>query len=822
MEIEEINEQEQQVVRVSVRNLVEYILRSGDIDNRFGALQEDAMQQGSRLHKKLQKAAGPDYQSEVSMKLRYPSSQGIAISVEGRADGIISSFIMDDSTGVLSVQPYITIDEIKATYRDLGHIQEPGTEHLAQACCYAHMYCRQEGLEKIGVQITYVHIETGKIKRFTQERQAKDLEVWFQELVERYSLWAKWQLDWQARRNESITKVRFPFEYRDSQRTLVSGVYRTILQGKRLFIQAPTGTGKTLAAVFPTVKAMGEGLCGKIFYLTAKTIARTVAEETFKLLNQTGLEMKVITLTAKEKLCVLEEMACNPLSCPRAKGHFDRVNDGVYDLINHEDCITREVIDAYAKKHQVCPFEMQLDVSLWMDTIICDYNYVFDPKVYLKRFFGERKENYVFLIDEAHNMVERAREMYSANLHQSMFSQTAEAVQFHRPKLALKIEKCKKYLMDLDEQWTHDPEERGEITAGDEGCKLLDNVGGLILYLERMVGELETFLREEMPQKLREILMTLYFETKSFIDTFDAMDERYVTYMERKGRDFMVKLFCVDPSYNMGLRLGRGRSAVFFSATLLPVAYYKELLSDTGAEDYDMYVDSPFDTDRRLLMLATDVSSRYSRRTQGEYQKIASYIRQIVRSKNGNYLVFFPSYVFMNSVYDIFTEMLIPLAGSGIEVVMQEMSMSEEARQNFLDSFEEHPNSTTIGFCVLGGIFSEGIDLKADRLIGVLVVGTGLPQIGNERELLRDYYDKKQGRGFDYAYLYPGMNKVLQAGGRVIRTEADKGVIALLDQRFNFAQYKQLFPREWYPHEKVNLKTVETVVNDFWAPTDLE
>lgn len=808
------------LIKVSVRSLVEFILRSGDIDRTVGAVSDaEAMQKGGQMHRKLQKAAGAGYRAEVPLKIEVPVDADMTIALEGRADGVITDYRMPDitelieagdgadGTGDLNYETY-TIDEIKSTYTSLNKIKTPVPVHLAQAKCYAYIYARENHLQTIDVQMTYVNIETEKVKRFTETQQFDELETWFLDLVEQYAVWMRWQIAWIRKRNESIAGLKFPFEYRSGQKRLVGGVYQTISQKKKLFALAPTGTGKTISALFPAIKAMGEGKGERIFYLTAKTITRTVAEETYHMLGENHLAFKSLTLTARDKICIFDEARCRPKDCERACGHFDRVNDAVFDMITHENEMTRTVIEQYAFKHNVCPFEMQLDAALWCDGIIGDYNYVFDPNVYLKRFFGETyfggtKEEFTFLMDEAHNLVERAREMYSAKILLSQLMDLKSAVKPHSTRLAQKVDKCIKYMESLMDEC--------------ESYRTVESLGGFTMYLGRMMTDMEIFLKSTAPVETREKVLTVYLDTKRFINTYDDMDDRYMIYSERQDAgDFMIKIFCVDPSKDLGQRLDRGGSAVFFSATLLPVNYYKELLSTTPEKDYGLYVDSPFDTEKRLIVTSTDVSSRYTRRNALEYSKISEYIKTIVRAKNGNYLVFFPSYAYMASVYEVFSEKELYKAGSGIRIVMQENAMTEEARQNFLEQFQADTTSTVIGFCVLGGIFSEGIDLKEDRLIGAIVVGTGLPQIGTERELLRSYYDEKQGCGYEYAYVYPGMNKVLQAGGRVIRTENDKGIIALLDERFNTSAYKNLFPKEWLPYEKVHLKNVEEKVNDFW------
>lgn len=788
-----------QIVRVSVRNLVEFILRNGDIDQRLGVLQDvDAMQAGSRAHRKLQKQGGANYKAEVSLKRLVDIDETLDIQVEGRADGVLINPVDEKD---------VMIDEIKGTFTKLEKFEKPDVLHLAQVDCYACIYAAQHGLETIKSRVTYIHLEKETIKTFEYERKAKELEIWFLYLVNRYAEWAKWQMAWQEQRNASIQTTPFPFEYRQSQKRMMNGVYRSIEEGKNIFIEAPTGTGKTLGTLFPSIKAMGNGTCGRIFYLTAKTITRTVAEESGALLRKKGLRMKFITLTAKEKICPMEKCQCQPEVCTYAKGHFDRVNDAVFDMILHEDAIDRACILDYAQKHRVCPFEYQLDVALWCDTIICDYNYVFDPVVYLKRFFADPMANMIFLVDEAHNLVDRAREMYSADLIRSDFQNVYRKLKMIRPKLARKVHKCGQFMKDFDELRQENGGSYAEVSE----------IGSFVLSLMRMISDMEEFLREDMDAELREVITEFYFNARSFVNTYDLLDDKYFIYTEGEGKNTRIKLYCVDPSNNLNERISMSRSCIFFSATLLPIQYYKTLLSKNPEKAYEMYVDSPFDTKNRLIFTVGDVSSRYTSRNTEQYERIADYIMKIIRAKNGNYFVFCPSYTFMEAVYEIFTERELKKAGNGLKVFRQESNMNEDERQAFLDHFIERPHQTTLGFCVLGGIFSEGIDLKSDRLIGTIIVGTGLPGIGSEREILRTYFDRKNGQGFDYAYLFPGMNKVLQAGGRVIRSEKDKGIIALLDERFNYGNYQRLFPREWIPFQKLNKDLVEEMVEKFWT-----
>ena len=778
------------VIRISVRNLVEFILREGDIDNRTGGGQDpENMQMGSRIHRKIQRQMGSDYQAEVPLKTEIVCD-GFTLKIEGRADGLIHT------------KEQVMVDEIKGVLRELDRVQEPAGIHLAQAKCYASMVAEQEEVDEIGVQMTYCQMETEEVKRFQYSYQSNELKVWFDEVIRQYKKWAKFQIEWRKARNASIKGIEFPFPYRKGQRELAVSVYRTILRKKKLFIQAPTGVGKTISTVFPAVKAVGEELGEKIFYLTAKTITRTVAEQAFETLREQNLKFKVITLTAKEKICFCEETSCNPDDCPYAKGHFDRVNDAVYELLMQEDVMSREVLEAQARKHKVCPFEMALDVSTWVDGVICDYNYVFDPDARLRRFFAEGGAGgYLFLIDEAHNLVERGRQMYSAELCKEDFLAVKKLVKGEEPRFAKRLEACNKILLAMKKEC--------------ENYKVLDNISHFGIQLMNVLSETDRYLEECVDKEVREIVLDFYFQVRSFLNIYDGLDENYVVYTEyqENGR-FVLKLFCVNPAANLQKCLDKGNSAVFFSATLLPIQYYKRLLS-TEKDNYAVYIDSSFDTKKRLLMNGVDVSTRYAMRSREMYQRYATYIFRVVKAKMGNYLIFFPSYRFMEDVYQEFTQLLAS-DEEEMELVVQEKHMDEEERENFLRAFEMGREKSLIGFGVLGGIFSEGIDLTNEKLIGTLIIGTGLPQVCNEREILKSYFDQKGLYGFDYAYRYPGMNKVLQAAGRVIRTEDDRGVILLLDERFQREKGKEIFPKEWADCERCRLDIVEEKIRLFW------
>lgn len=778
---------EKPIVRISVRNLVEFILRNGDLVSGSSASDKEAMLKGSRLHRKIQKQMGSHYQPEVSLK-KDTEYDDLILRVEGRADGIFSQ---DDR---------FCIDEIKGVYKNLELMEEPVPVHRAQALCYAWIYLDEHELEEIDVQMTYVHLDTEVIKRFRETLTRAELRQWYKELTDSYHRWLAYQIEWRKKRNESMENLEFPFTYRKGQREMVSGIYHAISKKEQIFIQAPTGVGKTMSAVFPAVRAIGQGMAETIFYLTARTITRTVAQDAFEILRDRGLLFKVVTITAKEKLCFCDKPECDPKKCPYAKGHYDRINDAVYELWTTEQSFDRETLLRHAQKRQVCPFEMSLDLAIWMDGVICDYNYVFDPNVCLKRFFGENVSgNYLFLIDEAHNLVDRGREMYSASICLDDVIETRKFVKPYSQKLWKKLGKVKKQMEELKQNCSE--------------WKVQENAGVLPVSLLSVQGELDQLLEEPPSQELVDGILDFYFEVRDFLNISELVDDNYVVYTAfgEDGR-FYEKLFCVNPAENLQKCLDKGNSTVFFSATLLPLQYYRKMLS-TRSENFGMYVESPFEQSKRLLMICRDVSSKYTRRGYEEYHKIAEYIARMSWQKKGNYMVFFPSYRLMEDVYQVYQD---EFSVSWVRCISQHASMTELEREEFLNEFTEESEETLVGFCVMGGIFSEGIDLIGDRLIGTAVVGTGLPQVSCEREILKDYYDEKGEQGFDYAYRYPGMNKVLQAAGRVIRTKEDTGTILLLDERFLNRDYRNLFPGEWSNAGTCTLGNVEKYLQAFW------
>lgn len=786
-------------IHISVRSFVEFIMRSGDIDDRtdYGA-DPEAMQAGCRMHRLIQKSMPDEYRAEVPLKMDF-QEDGIVLTLEGRADGIMDA---DGKT---------MVDEIKCVYSDLKGIQKPQPVHLAQAKCYAAAYADLNGIRNITCQITYCSLETEghpqDIKRFRFDYTAEELKIWLQDAVGRYFKWARFESSHDAERNSSAAALAFPFAYREGQKKTATDVYRAILRSRNLFIQAPTGVGKTLSVVFPSVKAVGEGLSSRIFYLTAKTVTRTVAEETFALLKQSGLCFKTVTITAKEKACLNNVFACNPDDCPYAKGHFDRINEAVYDIINSEDIITSREINEYANKHKVCPYEYSLDISNWCDAVIGDYNYAFDPRVRLRRYFSDvTGGDYLLLIDEAHNLVSRASEMFSASLKKEDVLKCRKLIRKNAPgrkRLLKSLTALNSAMLSLKKETAED-----RITV-------LNGISSYAEQLDTLYTELSRFLETKKHFDDRKEVLDFFFEVRTFIDVCARTGKGYRIYAKNDDADgFFIRLLCIDPAANLSESLALCRSAVFFSATLLPVNYYKELLTG-NRDEYAVYAPSPFDPEKRLLVVGSDVTSRYDRRNEKEYEKIASYIIRTVSVRSGNYICFFPSYAYLKKVEPY-------LCGRDYRIITQSQNMPENEREKFLREFDQPAGGVLLGLCVMGGVFAEGIDLAHEKLIGVFVVGTGLPMINDESELTKEYFAEDGKPGFDYAYRFPGMNKVMQAAGRVIRTDTDCGIIELLDDRFLQPSYRALFPQEWENFEITDINGIAGLTESFWKQREKE
>lgn len=842
-----------QEVRLAVRQLVEFLLQTGDIDSRFAGF--DRANEGARIHRKLQKQAGDGYRPEVFLS-GTRDVEGIRYTVEGRADGI---FVDGEERTV--------IDEIKTTGVPLQEITEDlNFCHWAQGMVYAAIYADQNDLSHIDVRLTYYQIDDDKVIYFTRHFVRDALEDFFLGMLKEYAPWARRQLDWAEKRRASLLDLQFPYDqYRPGQRALAGEVYRACRTGReagkggfRLFCQAPTGTGKTMSALFPAMKAMGEEKGEKLFYFTARNTARTAAESAVALLRQAnpGLSFRSVTLTAKEKVCLCKNEAgrpvCLPEVCPFAKGYYNRVKTALADLLDGGGQLDRPAIEAAARQHIVCPFELGLDLSDWCDLIIGDYNYLFDPTVHLRRFF-ELNGDWVFLIDEAHNLPDRAREMYSASFAKSDITEAKRALLKGKNSLKRHLIRADKELLALRracealaprrgaaavpgsetappqvQQMGLFDEPAGEAANGSESSKapsLLPEPiyaqDGTVFFKELppalvrpllgLLPALQDWLEKNSEDPAHETLLDLYFGLHDLLRTAERYDDHYVTQLTAHGSDLTIRLLCLDPSTFVDDSLGCGRASVLFSATLIPPGYYKNVLGCGGARA--VALESPFPAENLGLYCLPGISTRYRQR-EASVPAISDALAALAAGKVGNYLAFFPSYAYLRQVYADFSARY-----PQIRTIAQESGLDDAGRAAFLEHFSPDPTETLLGFGVLGGVFGEGVDLTGSRLIGCAIVGVGLPQVSPRQEMLRRYFEEKDGSGFDYAYRFPGMNKVLQAAGRVIRTETDRGVVLLLDDRFTQEGYRRLFPRHWAHIQYLSgTDSLRRALDDFWGP----
>ncbi|KZE68845.1 ATP-dependent helicase [Fictibacillus phosphorivorans] len=748
-------------VKLSVRSLVEYVFRSGSIETGFKST--SSLIEGTKAHQTIQKTYEEADAAEVFLQTNY-LYESLEYMIEGRCDGLL---LRDES---------ITIDEIKSTARNLSEIMRDSYPvHWAQAKVYAYMYMEKEDKDKVTVQLTYVQVNSGEQKRFQEDVTFRELEDFMLQLVKSYAPYAKLKLQNMQKRNDSIRELAFPFSaYRNGQRNFAGAVYKTIADKKTLFANAPTGTGKTISTLFPAVKAIGEEKAEKIFYLTAKTLNRKNAEEALVLMREKGLFLQCTTITAKDKVCFKEETRCEAAYCEFADGYYDRINGAVLDILENETVMDRSVISDYAQKHKVCPFEFSIDLAYAADAVICDYNYVFDPRVSFKRLFEEQKKRTVLLMDEAHNLVDRARGMYSADIIKSSFLQLSRDFKGEHDGVWRTAKAVNDELLKLKKE-----HEEKEVAVAD-----LPEV--LVEYLEAFTVQAEQVLASGIND---ERLLETFFEALQWVKISQFYDDRFVTFISVFKSEVSVRLFCMDPSkllFQTGKKYG---SRVFFSATLSPLSYFREMLGGED-EDYVIRMPSPYERDQ-LDVFVQPLSTRYRDREQS-IEPIAEMLIDLSNKRPGNYLVFFPSYRYMTDVYEQLLEK-DPI----FNLIVQQPAMTEEERETFLAYFDSVGEKSLVGFAVMGGIFSEGIDLKGDKLTGAVIVGVGLPQVGLERDTMKNYFQSAGKNGYDFAYVYPGMNKVLQAGGRVIRSEEDRGTLVLVDDRFLTRKYVEMLPEEW-------------------------
>ena len=784
------------VIHTSVRDLCEFIYRTGNVYSGGTDITGNAMLVGAKIHRELQskyKRENSNYQSEFHIKY-FEEYDDFEYEIVGSIDGILEN---GDAT---------VIDEFKTTSVELEKLEwDTVKAYSAQLMCYGFMYCAENATNFITLRLTYYNYDDDDIKTIEKEFTFTQLRNWFDELLKSHVKWAKLIYEHKMKRNASLHDMKFPFnEYRSGQRALSAKVYRCIRDGKRLFAEAPTGIGKTVSTLFPSLKAVGEGEGDKIFYLSAKNSGAIAAENCLNLFHEKGAIIKYCSLTSKEKICP-RDRNCLPNECEYSKGHYDRVNDAIYDLVSNHHIINRALIDEYAEKYKVCPFEFQLDVSMFCDAVIGDYNYAFDPRAKLQRYFSDGGD-YITLVDEAHNLVDRAREMYSASLSMLFLRRFSKHFKGIR-KLQGRLTKCVNVLKKYRQALEISEKTEKKVMIGENDVE----------PFRSFCDAYRKFLTEEGYEEVKKNTLELFFEVSFFVEIFDiesVFQEDYIDFCENIEEDTVLKLYCADPSNQIKLACSKMRSCTFFSATMTPSEYYIKMLGADTDEDEILSVPSPFPPENLLLCVCRNVSTRFKDR-ENSIDTVIEIIHKACSQKKGNYFVFFPSYGYMMSVYDAFTETY-----PEIKTMVQESGMSQEDRDEYLSKFVNNPKETMIAFALCGGIFSEGVDLTGDRLSGAVIVGTGLPGLSFERDMLKEHFDKTigEGLGYNYAYTYTGLNRVYQAGGRVIRTKEDKGFVILVDDRYGKISHRRTFPTSWKHDVKMLLSpsALEKIIKDFW------
>lgn len=786
----------QKLHKVSVREIVDFIMRSGDITSV--SLSDKRMVDGTKAHQRFQKEEmenGP-YESEVYIQGSY-TVDALSLYLTGRIDGVIPKHGEHKAP---------LIDEIKSTGSDLNYIDDTNRMHWAQVTMYAYMYCQKYEKNAAYIRLTYIELESFQKKQFVEYRTIEALKIEFDKILQAYVNFATLIDTFERKMLKSAQNMEFPFrQIRDGQSKLMKGVYRTIMEGQILFSRAPTGIGKTIATLFPSIKALSNGLTDKVFYLTAKNIGKEVAVQTLNTLRNKGLDLKYVVITAKDKICIHTDNSCNPETCPYARGHYDRINEGLEQLYKEEDCYTREVITRYAILHRLCPYELSLDLALFSQVIICDYNYAFDPSAMLRRFFVEGEGKYTLLVDEAHNLVDRSRSMYSAELLKSQVMNLKKLTKTLDQRLYSYFDQLNKYCIELRK----DMKERDVLFESKQEAPLV-----LETYLRGVIYRTEKIFKLHRQWEHMDELLEFYFLAYDFIKKYEMYGPNYVSYYERDSNELKIKLFCVDPRPNLINVIEDLQGVVYFSATLMPMEYYRHLLGGEK-ESFGLNLPSPFEAEKLRLCIDGSISTKYADRDRS-IKELMRRINSFITSKRGNYLVYFPSYAYMDKGLEVFQEDYV---NPNIEVLIQQRSFREEEKEAFIEAFShEDPDKTLVAFAVLGGMFGEGIDLVGEKLSGAVIVGVGLPQINNEQDLIKDYFESLMGTGFDFAYVYPGMNKVLQAAGRVIRTTTDVGAVLLVDRRFYTRQYESLFPDEWYQRKMIrSCEELEGQLKDFWS-----
>ncbi len=839
-------------VKLSVRELCALAYMGGSIDNRYPARHlVDRASEGRDVHRKLREwresesatdtdDIGAVYYPELPLA-HVETCDSVTFSVEGRADGV---WLSEDGSCI--------VEEIKSiTGLPELYARAPRDRDLAQLICYGYFSAVSRGLSSVTLRLTYARVgEEDQAAHVDSVFSAEGLRGAYLALLRMILTRAKDLSERKTTVREIAKSAVFPYpDMREAQKDMILECWRDMRAGRTLFAEAPTGIGKTIATLYPAVRCLGENLCDQIFYLTAKNATRREAAAAAAKIVEAGTPIRTCVITARDQACLCEAARlgrregrrissyCNPAACPYAKGYYDRVESVIERMLaGGKHLFTGLDIRRAAEEGRVCPYELALDLSERCEVVICDYNYVFSPAVSLRRYFsdgipGSEGHRYVFLVDEAHNLPDRARDMYSGYLTLSRVTALQDAFRAWEEKALMGI------FPEEDEGVGNLPDgsERegartsrltaaalddlvGPLTRMKDGCAENATTGSdgirrgvslehrdptALCEAVRQISALcDRWLRRQMGHPLYGQVDDLAAALRTFRTAADYYDRRFVTFTEIEGppdeEDVRVRLVCLDPADILRPILKKATASVLFSATLTPAAYFADILGG-GKNAVTVSFDSPFPTDHLCIAVCDQINTRYEKREES-YRRLVSYIAAVVSARKGNYMIYFPSYAYLDAVYERFHK-----RHPTVKTVVQTPGMTHAERDAFIAAFSPDSKELQIGFCVLGGSFSEGVDLPGRSLIGAMIVGVGIPGLSNERNIMREYYDERAAavgdgnarEGYDYAYTYPGMNHVLQAAGRVIRRDDDYGVVVLLDDRYLAEPYLHLYPDHW-------------------------
>lgn len=747
------------MIPVSVKEVVQFVYQSGDLQSELSLGRE---QLGSELHRLIQQTYGTSDTAEVVVQGTV-TVLGERFVISGRIDGVLASQTI--------------IEEIKSTALDLSSLSfDYIPSHSAQAKLYAYLYCLQHSKQTMSIQMTYISIQSEQTVTFKASFSLDDLEAFFFATMETFATWMIARKEHRDLVVAQSNSVVFPFPRRQAQDRFMGGVYQTFKQQDILYAVAPTGTGKTMGALFSGLKAKDPE--DTLFYLTAKNSHKQLAMDTMASLNNQGLEAITVALTAKDHICFLSERDCDPKVCPFAKGYFDKIQDAMTESLATTNHFTKEVIEELARAHEVCPFELSLDLSTVADVVVCDYNYVFDPKARLVRYF-ETNRPVRLLIDEAHNLVSRTKSMYSADLQASELRPLLETT------IPAPLKRSIKTVITLLEQPSYD-------------SPLLDQT--MVRSVAKAFDSLSDYLLQQAAHPDRKVLLKGMFHLLDFRRILYRMNTAY--HVIHDGQAQRLRLACLNAKDYILPMLQELKGTVLFSATLDPLNYYQAYL--TGSLGKVLRVDSPFSSSQVLTGLIDHVSVRYANREQ-TIPLVSDYIHRLTKTKK-NTICFAPSYQYI--------QLLLPNLPQDTIVQTKELSLSE--RDTIIERFKHEQG--LLGVFVVGGVFAEGVDYIGSMVEQLLIIGVGMPGVDLETNKTKEYFDQRGVNGFDYAYRYPGISKIIQAAGRLIRSSEDSGIVLLLDERYNESFYQQMIPT--FYGTPISIKSPQqcsALIDQFWA-----